>query len=312
LGVGTHVDFGTPAHADAVHASALPDAAPALGSAHAALPSFTSGQHALGDASPALASAAPDAHAPAQGPPPPAFATILPDAAPDGAVVAAGALGMGLLLGAALYHLIDRKNILHSEARQQVLEVVARSPGASIHEVAQAVGLSHPTARYHLDLLQRNGLILCLDRGNKMLYFCNRGDFTPQERELVALLRSPEAWRVYDTIASRPWIVRRELSDLLGISRTSVNWHLRGLMEAGLVVETREQGKGFLFASREGREVVERVARRVASLGGALPAPAEAPEAPPPAALPPIAAMPPVGAMPLPDGAAPPGPPQLA
>jgi DNA-binding transcriptional ArsR family regulator len=98
-----------------------------------------------------------------------------------------------------------------------------------------------------------------------MLFFRNRRDFSEPERVLVSLLRDAESMRVYDHVSASPWITRRELSDALKVSRTAVNWHLRILTEAGLVGEAREQGMGFLFATREGKESLASVAGRVAA-----------------------------------------------
>ena len=192
-----------------------------------------------------------------------------------------GAAAAGLLLGGlVLYHLVNRNNIFENDVRMQVYELVARTPGITIQEVARQVGLSHPTARYHLNVLAKNDLVVFLDKGNKMMFFRNRNEFSDHERELVALLRNPEAMRVYDCIEQSPWILRKELSERLGISRTSVNWHLRNLMRAGLLAESREQGKGFLFVRREGRELLLRVTQRVPPLTSApveRPSPSDAP-----------------------------------
>lgn len=185
-------------------------------------------------------------------------------AAAHPAILAAGLVATGLVLGGlALYHLVNRNNIFENDVRMQVYDVVARNPGVTIQEVARVVGLSHPTARYHLNVLAKNDLVVFLDKGNKMMFFRNRNEFNEAEREVVAIVRNPEAMRVFECIEQSPWILRKELSERLGISRTSVNWHLRNLMRAGLVAETREQGKGFLFVRREGREMVLRVAPRV-------------------------------------------------
>jgi DNA-binding transcriptional ArsR family regulator len=183
-------------------------------------------------------------------------------ALPDGALWATAAAASALFAAGALYHLVNRENIFENDMRTRIYELIARQPGVTIGEVARQVGLSHPTVRYHINMLQKNELIVFLDQGNKLMLFRNRHEFGEREREIVALIRSVEAMRVYDCIAASPWILRKELAEQLGISRTSVNWHLRSLMKCGLVGETREQGKGFLFASREGKDVLQSVAAR--------------------------------------------------
>lgn len=156
-----------------------------------------------------------------------------------------------------------RDEVLGNGARMRVYETVARNPGVTVGDIAHEVGLSPPTVRYHLDVLSREDLVLALDRGNRLLYFRNRKEFSDGERVLVALLRSAEAMRVYQVIEASPWILRGEVGERIGCSRASVNWHLRQLMGAGLVSEAREHGRGFLYVTRAGREALTRVARRV-------------------------------------------------
>jgi len=43
--------------------------------------------------------------------------------------------------------------------RLRILEMLERAPG-NAHQVAQALGLDYRTARHHLQLLERNGLVL--------------------------------------------------------------------------------------------------------------------------------------------------------
>lgn len=268
------------------------DGAPALGSAGVGLVPVASGAPGFAAALPldgivAAQGADPAAPLTPWSLPPEAAASaaaqgagpaLVAPAAPD-AGVAAGLAAAGLLLGGlALYHLVNRNNIFENDVRMQVYDTVARNPGVTIQEVARVVGLSHPTARYHLNVLAKNDLVVFLDKGNKMMFFRNRNEFSEPEREMVAILRNPEAMRVYQRIEESPWVLRKELSAMLAISRTSVNWHLRNLMRAGLVTETREQGKGFLFVRREGREMLVRVGQRVPD-GAAAPAGPPAPVA---------------------------------
>jgi DNA-binding transcriptional ArsR family regulator len=197
----------------------------------------------------------------------------LPDfgfgALPDAVLTAGATMAAGLLLAGALYHLVNRQNIFENDMRMRIYDLVARQPGVTIQEVAREVGLSAPTVRYHITMLEKNELITMLDQGNKLMLFRNRQEFNAHDRELVALLRSPEAMKVYEVIAAKPWILRKELAEELGISRTSVNWHLRTLQRCALVDESREQGRGFLYIRRQGRDALARVAERTGQPLGA-------------------------------------------
>lgn len=223
----------------------------------------------LAFAAPALAAALPAAPAPGAhaapgevvhaaqtaGPAPLAFALPL-EAAAAGAVT--------LLAGVALYHLIRKNAILKNKVRGSIAEHVLRQPGSTITEIAQAVGVTHQTASYHLRLLQEHGLVLGVERGNKRLYFRNDGSFNNEERGLVAVLRDPESMRVLELIRANPWIMKNEAAAALGVSRNTLNWHLQKLLAAGLVSEARENGHCFLFCNRRAAgEVLSQVVQKV-------------------------------------------------
>lgn len=213
---------------------------------------------------------------------PQAFASPSALASMPAAVAAVGAAGALALF--ALYHLIRKSAILKNKVRSTIAEHVLRQPGSTITEIAQAVGVTHQTASYHLRLLQEHGLVLGVERGNKRLYFRNDGSFNQEERRYVAVLRDAESMRVLNLIRANPWIMKNEAAAALGVSRNTLNWHLQKLISAGLVSEARENGYCFLFCNRKASDellgvVQQKVDERKSPEGAPAPAPASAPAA---------------------------------
>jgi len=229
----------------------------------------------------------------------PTQAASLPSLFAQAPLQTAAAGAASFLVGLVLYHLIRKSALLRNKVRSAIAEFVLLHPGSTITEIAEASGVTHQTASYHLRLLQEHGLVLGVERGNKRLYFRNDGSFNNEERGLVAVLRDPESMRVLRLVRENPWIMKNEAAAALGVSRNTLNWHLQKLVGADLVNEARENGHCFLFCNRKvSDEVLGHVADKVkacndgqsplppgAQPGAAPPMGAGADRQPPPAAF---------------------------
>lgn len=161
-----------------------------------------------------------------------------------GSVAAIGLLG---LLGLALYHRIRPASTLENETRKSIFEAVCLSPGLGVHDIADAARVSYSTATYHLERLIAAGMIVMTPDGNKLCYYKNGGAFTESERRLIPILKNAEATRLLEAILAHPGTYRAALASELGVTATTINWHLRRLREAGLIDETRQGRNAYLF-----------------------------------------------------------------
>jgi len=168
------------------------------------------------------------------------------------AALGLGALGhpaWGSLLGAvALYNRVQREGSFENETRRRIFEEVRTHPGQSIAEIATTVGVSHSTASYHLERLSAFSLLASTQDGNKMRFFVNGGTFTEEERRVLSALSNAETRNVLATVLARPGSYRAELTQVLGVSSPTVNWHLARLLAAGLVAEEPRGRNRYLFA----------------------------------------------------------------
>lgn len=159
--------------------------------------------------------------------------------------VAVGLVGLG---GVALYHRIRPNAALQNETRKVIFESVCVEPGLGVHAIAQKAAVSYSTATYHLERLVAAGMIVMTPDGNKLCYYKNGGAFTEAERKILPLVKNEEASRLLEAILDSPGTYRAELASRLGVTATTINWHLRRLREAGLVDETRQGRNAFLTA----------------------------------------------------------------
>ncbi len=184
------------------------------------------------------------------------------------AALTAGAVALMLLGPLTMYSRISRDETLENDTRREIYDIVESTPGICIKDVADAADVSYSTASYHLDRLVKTDYLVKDQEGNKVLYYKNGGTFTKDERELVPILKNHECMRVFEHILENPWCYRAEAAEALGVSHTTVNWHLKRLTDAGLVDEHREGRNCHLYIDDQALNRVMAVMDKLEAMAG--------------------------------------------
>ena len=208
-------------------AASLPDAGATLGSAPVA-----------GDVPPALALPVSDRRTGEAAASAPAGSAPAPSAA---ATVGGLALAWLLLekLGAAralvaLYFRVQPGELLEHERRERVLTLVRERPGIGPSEIAQDLGTAWGVTSYHLDRLERAGLVASQRVGHHRCYFLP-GAVPREQQRTVGLFRADTTRRVAELVARRPGIGQSQLCSELGLSASAASKQLARLVATGLV-----------------------------------------------------------------------------
>ncbi len=162
---------------------------------------------------------------------------------------------MPWLLGAAalvlppafvLYRRIQRDTVLDTPARRQVLEAVRDHPGATVARLAEHVDLDYTTVRYHVNVLEEFDLVTPRRRGRNVRIYPPEG----APRRPAAIRKVPAtALGLLQVVVREPGITQSEAARRLGVTRSTVHWHVERL-EGQDLLETRE-GRPGLHPGRE-------------------------------------------------------------
>ncbi|HVL49438.1 MAG TPA: helix-turn-helix domain-containing protein [Candidatus Thermoplasmatota archaeon] len=163
------------------------------------------------------------------------------------ATAATGVLGLAAWI---LYHRIRESATLANATRKAIYDAVSANPGLGVQDLARVASVSYSTASYHLDRLVEARMLVLANEAGRLAYYKNGGAFTESERKVLPLLKNAEAMRVLEAILASPGTYRAALAESLGVTATTINWHLKRLVDAGLVVERREGRSARLFADR--------------------------------------------------------------
>jgi predicted transcriptional regulator len=112
---------------------------------------------------------------------------------------------------------------------------VTTNPGAHLRDVARRCNMPLGTSLYHLDYLETSGLIVSRRDGRYKRYFGSHS-LGRREKEVLSLLRHDAPRRLVAALLERGPSTQRELCDAVGVSRSTVSFHLARLVTDGVVV----------------------------------------------------------------------------
>ena len=148
---------------------------------------------------------------------------------------------------------------LELETRRRAYELVASTPGLHLRDLARRLEMDVRTAMYHLEQLEKHGLVAGIEEGGYRRFFPRTADgrkaevVDARDKPLVALLRKRVPLYVSLVLLTRDAATHGELAEHAGVSPSTLSYHLDRMERTGLL-------------GRDGVKYVLREADRVARL----------------------------------------------
>ncbi|MDX1612623.1 MAG: winged helix-turn-helix transcriptional regulator, partial [Candidatus Thermoplasmatota archaeon] len=160
---------------------------------------------------------------------------------------------IGLILvkagvGVPLYSRLTREEILDNPLRRRIYEVVGEEPGLSMAAIARRADCSASTARYHLDRLSREEMVVRAGHEGLERWFV-KGKQPRQAAELEAVLAVGNSREVFEAIQAHPGSSLGEVAEHVGTSPPAAHKVVNRLVEAGVVTKRREGRRVALFVA---------------------------------------------------------------
>lgn len=134
------------------------------------------------------------------------------------------------------YSRFDDSDPLEHDTRRQVHRVVEREPGTYLSAVSERAGVPLSTARHHVRVLEREGMVASAKVRGKRRFYPSGAD----EVELVAAIDDGATASVLDALARLGPCSVAVLAEDLGRDSSTVTYHLQRLEEDGLVERERD------------------------------------------------------------------------
>ncbi|HVL87092.1 MAG TPA: winged helix-turn-helix transcriptional regulator [Candidatus Thermoplasmatota archaeon] len=132
-------------------------------------------------------------------------------------------------------------DLLELDARKRIYGYVAKHPGAYLREMERELGLSQGQLNYHLDLLEKRGLLVSEKEAYTKRYFIHGGEGYAY-RKIVPVLKPRATRSLIVEILRAGWITHGELAERVRLSSSTVTYHAKRLVEKEVVERTRAYG----------------------------------------------------------------------
>ncbi|MFQ6060659.1 MAG: PKD domain-containing protein [Thermoplasmata archaeon] len=150
------------------------------------------------------------------------------------------------LLILPLYVKLSKKDILDHFIRGQIYGYIKVNPGDNYTTIKRNLNLKNGTLTYHLDVLERGGLIKSHMRGTRKHYYPSEMKVPDDGRGFPAVKSE-----ILGRLAESPGITISDLASLVGISRQLANYHIRGLIKEGYARVERKGMKTRCYLKEE-------------------------------------------------------------
>jgi len=135
-------------------------------------------------------------------------------------------------------------------ARKRVYDLVVRAPGVHLREIERLTGLPLGVVRYHLDRLQREGLIFSKeDRYFKRFFPRDRIPNVPTETFVA--LRQEALRRVVLHLMNHPGATHLELREALNLPPSTLSTYLSILLSKNVLRRERTGKENHYFVADE-------------------------------------------------------------
>ncbi|HUR69152.1 MAG TPA: helix-turn-helix domain-containing protein [Candidatus Thermoplasmatota archaeon] len=158
-----------------------------------------------------------------------------------GAGIAVGLAGLaaaGLFFGGARF--VTPTEVLQNDVRQRIYAYLKERVGANLKQVTDDLTLTTTNAIWHLRKLEEAGLIHSKRFNGYKVFYPAEGGVEARRMSLgKTALANGNAQEVFEHVVANPGTHQREIARALGVNHGTVRWHLKKLLGAELIVETR-------------------------------------------------------------------------
>jgi DNA-binding transcriptional ArsR family regulator len=131
------------------------------------------------------------------------------------------------------------EDLLEQESRKRIVEQVSAHPGTHMRELQRRLDMSAGTLEYHLHLLVREGVLAQRRQGRYTRYYM-ASQVGRREKDVLALLRQDIPRRLCARLLMQPGQSHGELLQHFPIAPSTLSFHLKKLVDGGLVESHRE------------------------------------------------------------------------
>ncbi len=161
-----------------------------------------------------------------------------------------GFLGTGLG-GLAGFSRISNDELLDHPMRSQIFDVIKEHPGIHASQLAREMGVGWGTITHHLDKLQRGQMVTTRRVNNQKCFFEQGGEISRADMQIASALKGDTASSIAAFVQAQPMTSQKAMAEALDISPALASFHVKKLVNLGVLDKIRH-GKETLLTTSDG------------------------------------------------------------
>ena len=137
--------------------------------------------------------------------------------------------------------------------QRRVLDFIASHPGVHLRDICRGLTLAMGDVQYHVQRLERDRRIISVRRGLYKFFYPAKL-FGERQRDVLSVLSLDRPRELLLNIIEHPESTQEELADATKVSQPTVSWHLKRLMELG-IVSRHQEGRAVTYSVAGGAEI---------------------------------------------------------
>jgi predicted transcriptional regulator len=137
-----------------------------------------------------------------------------------------------IVFGASLHS--NSTQPLNQPTRIEITTFIKSNPGVHFRGICDSLGLSVGVVQYHLNMLERAGIITGYNDGQYKRYF-EQNTFTQTDMKLISLVRHETTAKILTILSQNGSVFHKDIASILGISSQALTWQMNQLKNTGLI-----------------------------------------------------------------------------
>lgn len=130
--------------------------------------------------------------------------------------------------------------------RRRIYEEIVMNPGLHFRELQKRLDMPTGMLEYHIQVLEREGLIVSKMDGKYKRLFANTS-MTREERRVMGALRNEVARRIVIYLLENGRSRHADIADAVGISASTLSYHMGKLVKNGILGKESVGRETFYF-----------------------------------------------------------------
>jgi predicted transcriptional regulator len=134
-----------------------------------------------------------------------------------------------------------KEDPLQLDTRKRIFDLIENSPGIHFREISRRLDIPMGVVEYHINYMLKRDMIIARMEGRYKRYY-TEGKIGSKEKRVLAFLRKDVPRTIIMYLMLNPGARHRELKAELGISGSTLSFHLKKMIKKEVLEEAGEGG----------------------------------------------------------------------